>query len=120
MLECHFSVAGAAFGDVAVPLLVAGAAFGDVGASRFVPGTVFGEIWVDSRSATCCNFPYAEARKVTSANGRIILGSCSDRPRIVNDASTVLGKFLLDLGVSFSWQANYGEFGGCCLLLRAL
>jgi len=71
-------VADAAFGDVAVSLFVAGAAFGDVGASLFVPGTVFGEIWVDSRSATCCNFPYAEARKVTSANGRI-----SDHARIV-------------------------------------
>ena len=50
-------VAGAVFGDLGVSLFVAGAAF-DVGASLFVAGTVFGEIWVDSRSAKCCNFQY--------------------------------------------------------------
>ena len=59
-------VAGAAFGDVGVSLLVAGAAFGDVRMSLFVAGAAFcdvgaslfvacGEIWVDSRSAKCCN-----------------------------------------------------------------
>ena len=51
-------VAGAAFGDVGVPLFVAGAAFGDVGVSLFVAGAAFGQIWVDSRSAKCCNFQY--------------------------------------------------------------
>ena len=34
------------------------AAFGDLGVALFVAGTVFGEIWVDSRSAKCCNFQY--------------------------------------------------------------
>ena len=51
-------MAGAVFGDVGVSLFVADAAFGDVGMSLFVAGTVFGEIWVDSRSAKCCNFQY--------------------------------------------------------------
>ena len=51
-------MAGAAFGDLGVPLFVAGAAFGDLGVSLFVAGTVFGEIWIDSRSAKCCNFQY--------------------------------------------------------------
>ena len=64
-------MAGAVFGDLRVSLFVAGAAFGDLGASLswqaqylhgdlgvslFVAGAVFGEIWVDSRSANCCNF----------------------------------------------------------------
>ena len=48
--------AGAAFGDVAVSLFVAGATFGDVGVSLFVAGAASGEIWIDSRSAKCCNF----------------------------------------------------------------
>ena len=37
---------------------MAGAVFGDLGVSLFVAGAVFGEIWIDSRSAKCCNFPY--------------------------------------------------------------
>ena len=51
-------VAGTIFGDVAVSLLVAGTAFRDVAVSLFVAGPVFGQIWVDSRSAKCCNFQY--------------------------------------------------------------
>ena len=35
---------------------MAGALFGDLGVSLFVAGAAFGEIWVDSRSAKCCNF----------------------------------------------------------------
>ena len=90
-------MAGAAFGDVGVSLFLAGAAFGDVAVSLFVAGTVFGEIWVDSRSAKFCNFQYkmplrSEARKVTSANGRVrddrfILGSCSDHGPIMLESS---------------------------------
>ena len=111
---------------------MAGAVFGDLGVSLFVAGTVFGEIWVDSRSAKCCNFQYkcvAEGGKVSSANGRVqfcnfMVGSCSDhvrtmfgswsnRPRIGNDASTVLGKFFLDFGVQFRVAgAAFGEVGG--------
>ena len=37
---------------------MAGAVFGDLGVSLFVAGAVFGEIWVDSRSAKCCNLQY--------------------------------------------------------------
>ena len=40
---------------------MAGTALGDVGVSLFVAGTVFGEIWIDSRSAKCCNFQYKNA-----------------------------------------------------------
>ena len=90
---------------------MAGAVFGDLGVSLFVAGAVFGEIWVDSRSAKCCNFQYkmrCRGGKVSSANGRVqfcnfMVGSCSDhaimvgswsnRPRIGIDASTVFGNF---------------------------
>ena len=51
-------VAGATFGDLGVSLFVAGAVFGDLGVSLFVAGAVFGEIWIDGRSAKCCNFQY--------------------------------------------------------------
>ena len=51
-------VASAVFRDLGVALFVAGAVFGDLGVSLFVAGAVFGEIWVDSRSAKCCNFQY--------------------------------------------------------------
>ena len=75
---------------------MAGAAFGELGVSLFVAGAVFGEIWVDSRSAKCCNFQ-----------------SCSNRPRIGIDASTVLGEFLLDFGMQFCMAgAVFGEVGG--------
>ena len=61
-------VAGAVFGDLGVSLFVAGAAFGDVGVSLFVAGTVFGEIWVDSRSAKCCNFQYKMRLRSAKSN----------------------------------------------------
>ena len=71
----------------------------------------------------------SEARKVTSANGRVrddefMVGSCSDhvrimlgswsnRPRIGIDASTVLGEFRLDFGVHFCVAgAVFAEVGG--------
>jgi len=61
-------VAGAAFGEVGVSLFVAGAAaFGDVAESLVVAGAAFGEIWVDSRSAKCCNFQ----RKMRLRSGKI-------------------------------------------------
>ena len=77
---------------------VAGAAFGDVGVSHFVAGAVFGEIWVDSRSAKCCNFQYKMRLRGAKSNvgeragarwrvhARIMLGSCSNRPRVGIDA----------------------------------
>ena len=108
---------------------MAGAVFADLGASLFVAGAVFGEIWVDSRSAKCCNFRYKmrcrggksklceRTGSVLQFHGRIILESSA----IVNDASIVFGKFLLDFGVQFCVAgAVFGEVGGRCLLLRAL
>ena len=66
-----------------------------------------------------------QTTKGTSPNGRgrddeFILGSCSDHGRImlkssaiVNDASVVCGKFLLDFGVQFCVAgAVFGEVGG--------
>ncbi len=48
---------------------------------------------------------------------RIMLESSA----IVNDASTVFGKFLLDFGAQFCVAgAIFGKVGGRCLLLRAL
>ena len=71
----------------------------------------------------------SEARKVTSANGRVrddefMVGSCSDhvrimpgswsnRPLIGIDASTVVGEFRLDFEVHFCVAgAVFGEVGG--------
>ena len=136
ILECYFFVAGAVFGDLGVSLFVAGAVFGDLGASLFVAGAVFGEIWVDSRSAKCCNFQYKMRCRggksklcertgsvlqfhgrimvgSCSDHGRIMVGSCSNRPRIGNDASIVFGKFFFDFGVQFCVAgAVFGEVGG--------
>ena len=102
-------VAGALFGNVAVSLFVVGAAFGDVGASLFVAGAASGEIWIDSRSAKC----FKEQHKMpcrwgrnSSPNGRVqfcnfMVGSCSNLPGNVNDASSAFSRFLFD----FAWQA---------------
>ena len=102
-------VAGAAFGDVQVSFLVAGAVFGEVQGSLFVAGAVFCEICNDSRSAKCCIFPYKMLVVGVKSNlgceagcglmvswsdhSRIMVGSWSDRPRIVNDVSSVFSKF---------------------------
>ena len=44
--------------------------------------------------------------------GGIMLRSWSNRPRIENDTSAVLGKFLLDFGVLFCVaRAVFGEVG---------
>ena len=107
---------------------MAGAVFGDLGVPLFVAGAVFGEIWVDSRSAKCKMRCGGRKNKLCEGTGsvlqfhaRIMFGSWSNRPRIVNDASTVFGKFLLDFGVQFCGAgAVFGEVGGRCLLLRAL
>ena len=43
---------------------------------------------------------------------RILLGTCSDRPRIGNDVSAVFEKFLRNFGESFCVAgAVFGEFG---------
>ena len=45
-------------------------------------------------------------------HGRIMVGSCSDRPRIGNDVSSVFGDFLCNLAVSFFVAgAVFGEVG---------
>ena len=46
-------------------------------------------------------------------HSRIMVGSCSDRPRIGNDVSPVFRKFLPDVKWSFCVAgAVFGEFGG--------
>ena len=48
-----------------------------------------------------------------SDHARIMFGSCSNRPRIGIDASTVLREFRLDFGVHFCVAgAVFGEVGG--------
>ena len=47
---------------------MAGAVFGDLGVSVFVAGAVFGEIWIDSRSAKCCNFHYKMRLRSAKSN----------------------------------------------------
>ena len=84
-----------------------------------------GEIWVDSRSAKCCNFQCKmrcgrgksklceRTGSVLQFRGRIMLGSFPNRPRTVNDSSTVFGKCLLDFGVQVCVAgAVFGEVGG--------
>ena len=52
---------------------------------------------------------------------RIILGSCSDRSRIVNDVSAVFEKFLGKFQESICVAgAVFGDVGGWHLLFRAL
>ena len=47
-----------------------------------------------------------------SDHGRIMLGSCSDRSRIVNDVSAVFEKFVRNFGESFCVAgAVFREFG---------
>ena len=46
-------------------------------------------------------------------HARIMVGSWSNRSRIVNDTSTVFGQFLLDFGMQFCVAgAVFGEVGG--------
>ena len=72
-------MAGAIFGDFGVSLFVAGAAFGDVAVSFFVAGAAFCEIGVDSRSVRDDEFMLGSC----SDRARIMLGSWSDHSRIV-------------------------------------
>ena len=64
---------------------MAGAVFGDLAVPLFVAGAVFGEIWVDSQSMKCFNFQYKmRLRSAKSKLGeRAGLGSWSDRLRVV-------------------------------------
>ena len=68
------------------------------------------------RCAACCGLTGS-----VLDHGRIMVGSCSGWPRIVNDSSAVLSKFLSDFGWSFSVAgAVFGDVGGWLLLLYAL
>ena len=108
--QASLFVAGAVFGEVAVSLFVAGAVFGEVAVSLLVAGAAFREMWNDSRSAKCCIFQY-KMLVVSAKNNlggeagcgltvswsdrsRIMVGSFSDRSRIVNDVSSVFEKLL--------------------------
>ena len=129
-------MAGAVFGEVKVSLFLAGVVFGAVAMSLFVAGelsllvagAIFGEIWNDSRSAKCCIFQYkmlvvsgksnlgCEAgcglTVSCSDHGRNGLGTVLDRPRIVNDVSSVFTKFLARFRRSFFVAgAVFGEVG---------
>ena len=103
---------------------MAGTVFGEVQVSLFVAGAAFGEIWNDSRSAKCCIFQYKMLVVGMKSNlgceaGCGLTVSCSDHarnglgsPRIVNDVSSVLDKFLGNFGESFCVAgAVFGEFG---------
>ena len=128
-VQVSLFVAGAVLGEVQVSLFVVGAIFGEVQVLLFVVGAVLGEIWKDSRSAKCCVFQYKPfvwsaksnlccvagcgLTETVSERDRIILGSCSDRPRIGNDVSAVFRKFLPDVAWLFCVAgAVFGEFGG--------
>ena len=116
-VEVALFVPGAAFGEVELSLFVAGAVFGEVDVSLFVAGAVFGEIWNDSRRAKCCIFQYKMVAVSAKSNlgcaagcgltvsfsdhSRIMVGTVSDRSRIVNDVSSVFIKFLSYFGLSF-------------------
>ena len=89
---CHFFVAGAAFGDVHVSVVVAGAAFGEVHVSLFVADAAFGKVHVS------LFMPVA--------------------PRIVNDVSCF--KRIDHESFFFVAGAAFGDVGGSVVLLRAL
>ena len=68
ILECHFSWKGQYFVILewhfswqAQYLVILERQF-------FVAGAVFGEIWVDSRSAKCCNFQYKMRLRSAKSN----------------------------------------------------
>ena len=103
--------------------------FGEVQLSLFMAGAIFGEIWNDSRGAKGFIFPYkvlaASARSNLgcaagggltgswSDHSRIMLASCSDRLRNVNDVSAVFSKFLSYFGRSvFVAGAVFADVGG--------
>ena len=87
--------------------------------SFFVAGAVFGEIWVDSGARNVVIFNtkcVSEARKVTSANGRVrddefMVGSWSDHVRIGPALELTLqlfsANFSLILECTFAWRVQY-------------
>ena len=56
-----------------------------------------------------------------SDHARIMVRSCSDRPRIGNDVSSLFGHLLCIFAMQFLVAGTvFGEVGGVHLLLRAL
>ena len=115
---------GAVLGEVQVSFFVVGAVLGEVQVLLFVVGAVLGEIWKDSRSAKCCIFqykPFVRSAKrnlccvagcgltqTVSERDRIILGSCSDRPRTLEMTFQLFfANFCQMLHGHFAWQAQY-------------
>ena len=48
-----------------------------------------------------------------SDHSRIMVASCSNRSRIVNDGPTVFGEFIIDFGMQFCVVGTvFGEVGG--------
>ena len=110
---------------------MAGAVFGEVAMSLFVGGAVFGEVWKDSRSAKHCILQY-KMRSVSakgnlgcaagcgltgswSDHGRIILGSCSNRP---SNGNYVSGGFCPIFNMHFFVAG--AAFGELHMLLMSL
>ena len=92
---------------------MAGAVFGEVQLSLFVVGAAFGEVRNDSRGRELLFFRYKMLVARRRVFSRIMLGSWSDRPRIVNDVSAVFEKFRGNFGESFFVAgAISGDVGG--------
>ena len=92
---------------------MAGTVLGEVQGSLFVAGAVLGEI---------CQYKMLAVSPKSNLVGvwtdgfglcRVMVGSWSDRPRIVNDGFAVFSRFLSDFGWSFCVAgAVFGEVGG--------
>ena len=75
---------------------VAGAVFGDLGVSVFVAGAIFGEIWIDSRSAKCCNFQYKLRLRSAKSN----LGERAGARWRVH------GRIMVESAAHWNWRFN--------------
>ena len=97
--ELSLFVAGAVFGEVELSLFLAGAVFGEVALSLFMAGAVFHEIW--NAIVVFFNTKCSPRLRGGLRTDGFMVGSFSDRPRIVNDVSSVFTKFLSHFGRSF-------------------
>ena len=97
-------------------LFVVGAVLGEGQVSLFVAGAVLGEVPVllfvgSSKSNLTCEAALRFAFS-WSDHSRIILGSCSDRPRIENDVSSVFKDFVRNFAMQFCVAgAVFGKVG---------
>ena len=111
-------VVGAVFGEGQVLLCVAGAVFGEGQVLLFVAGAALGECLNVRLASKRCILLHSHLRGglrfafSCSDHARIILGSCSDRPRMGNDVSPVFRTFLPHVKWSFCVAgAVFGEVG---------